>query len=84
MKCPLISSQCGARNCVAPDCAFTNKNGKCLIKQALQCYIREHTVIQTAMSQTEPVQLRPPVLTDAGRVLALELMRTRDIPPRGK
>lgn len=84
MKCPLISSEYGAHRCAAPDCAFTDKNGKCLIKQALQCYIQEHTVIQTAMSQTKPVQLRSSALTDAGRVLKLELMRTRDIPPRGK
>lgn len=39
MKCPLISSQYGAHNCVAPDCAFTDDAGHCLVKQALQCYV---------------------------------------------
>ena len=85
MKCPLISSEYGAHRCAAPDCAFTDKNGKCLIKQALQCYIQEHTVIQTAMSQTNPVQLRSSALTDAKRALKLELMRPKEaIPPRGQ
>lgn len=39
MKCPLISSQYGAHNCVAPDCGFTDEAGHCLVKQALQCYV---------------------------------------------
>ena len=85
MKCPLISSQYGAHSCAAPDCAFTDKNGKCLIKQALQCYIQEHTVMQMPMSQIGPVQLRSSALTDAERALKLELMRPKEtIPPRGK
>ena len=80
MKCPLISSKYGAHSCAAPDCAFTDKNGKCLIKQALQCYIQEHTIMQMTMSQIDPAQLQ----SDAGRALKLELMRTRDIPLRGE
>lgn len=39
MKCPLISSQYGAHNCVAPDCGLTDEAGHCLVKQALQCYV---------------------------------------------
>ena len=80
MKCPLISSQYGAHSCAAPDCAFTDKSGKCLIKQALQCYVQEHTMMQMPMSQIDPVQFQ----SDAGRALKLELMRTRDIPLRGE
>jgi hypothetical protein len=39
MKCPLISSEYGVHNCVAPDCGFNDETGDCLIKQALQCYV---------------------------------------------
>ena len=39
MKCPLISSQYGVHNCVAPDCRLTDEAGHCLVQQALQCYV---------------------------------------------
>ena len=39
MICPLISSEYGAHNCVAPDCRFTDEAGHCLVQQALQCYV---------------------------------------------
>ena len=39
MICPLISSEYGAHNCVAPNCRFTDEAGHCLVQQALQCYV---------------------------------------------
>lgn len=40
-SCPLISFQKDYDGCIPCmwDCAFKDEAGKCLIKQALQCYV---------------------------------------------
>lgn len=55
MKCPLNCGQYGAYDCLAPNCAFADEAGDCLINQALQCYVqekREAKAIREAMEKT--------------------------------
>lgn len=55
MKCPLNCGQYGAYDCFAPNCAFSDEAGDCLISQALQCYVqekREARAVREAMEKT--------------------------------
>ena len=41
MKCPFCCSQGGVRPiCYPSECAMSDGNGDCLIRQALQCYVK--------------------------------------------
>ena len=69
MKCPFCCSQGGARPvCYPSECAMSDGNGNCLIRQALQCYINStkekaeftRSYIGQPYPSKEEVKLRPP------------------------
>lgn len=53
MICPLISSEYGAQNCIPQSCRFTDEAGKCLIQQALKCYIQDKQEARAAREAFE-------------------------------
>lgn len=65
-SCPLISFQKDYDGCIPCmwDCAFKDEAGKCLIKQALQCYVAKERTRVTSEETTEQMlkQSTPPAL----------------------
>ena len=69
MKCPFCCSQGGVRPvCYPSECAMSDGNGDCLIRQALQCYVKStkekteftRSYIGQPYPPKEEVKLRPP------------------------
>lgn len=92
MKCPLSCSQYGAYDCFAPNCAFSDEAGDCLISQALQCYVqdkREARAIREAVEKTTYADIFDAFFMPKGAkqepsgAQKLKEMRSDDpIPPR--